>query len=119
MKWAFPTEGMIWWSSPAIGKDGTIYVGSSDFRLYAINPEGGLKWSLQSDGTVLSSPAIGKNGTLYIGSDDRNLYAINPEGTMKHGPGRVRQQSSRTTVDRVQVAVIRAYVDGTIFTNGG
>ena len=31
---------------PAIGSDGTIYVGSWDNNLYAINPDGGSKkWS--------------------------------------------------------------------------
>jgi len=32
------------YSSPAIGSDGTIYVGSYDSNLYAINPDGSLKW---------------------------------------------------------------------------
>ena len=44
-KWAFNTGGAVE-SSPAIGSDGTIYVGSSDAwpqtdgRIYAINPDG-------------------------------------------------------------------------------
>ena len=33
------------YSSPAIGSDGTIYVGSDDCKLYAINSNGTLKWS--------------------------------------------------------------------------
>ena len=32
-KWAFPT-GDIVGASPAIGADGTLYVGSNDFNLY-------------------------------------------------------------------------------------
>ena len=35
LKWSFQTSAEIW-SSPAIGQDGTIYVGSSDRYLYAI-----------------------------------------------------------------------------------
>jgi len=38
-KWKFTTGGMVE-SSPAIGSDGTIYVGSDDDSLYAINPNG-------------------------------------------------------------------------------
>ena len=34
-KWAFKTGGDVY-SSPAIGIDGTIYVGSDDYSLYAI-----------------------------------------------------------------------------------
>ena len=42
LKWKYKTGGSIW-SSPAIGSDGTIYVGSWDGNLYAINPVGTLK----------------------------------------------------------------------------
>ena len=38
LKWSFTTGGAVI-SSPAIGVDGTIYVGSSDSDLYAINPD--------------------------------------------------------------------------------
>ena len=35
-------------SSPAIGRDGTIYVGSLDNSLYAINPDGSQKWEFET-----------------------------------------------------------------------
>ena len=83
MKWSFPT-GSLLSSSPVIGTDGTVYVGSGDWNLYAINPDGSQKWAFPTGGSIWwSSPAIGTDGTLYIGSDDRNLYAISPEGTLK------------------------------------
>ena len=62
--------------SPAIGADGTVYVGSDDHHLYAINPDGTLKWKFQTGYTVWSSPAIGSDETVYIGSNDNYLYAI-------------------------------------------
>jgi len=83
--WQFKTGGPIQ-SSPVIGPDGTIYVGSDDNRLYAItdsNASGVLKWSFATGGPVESSPAIGANGTIYVGSDDDSLYAVNPDGTEK------------------------------------
>ena len=73
-------------SSPAIGLDGTLYVGSDDETLYAINPDGLLKWTFSTNGQILSSPAIGADGTgtiVYVGSEDDNLYAINPDGSQK------------------------------------
>jgi len=70
-------------STPAIGDDGTIYVGSNDYRLYAINPNGTLKWSFLTGGQISSSPAIAPEGTIYVGSRDGNLYALNPDGTQK------------------------------------
>ena len=73
-------------SSPAIGADGTIYVGSHDDNLYALNPaDGSLKWKYRH-GTMrsASSPAIGADGTIYVGSEDDNLYALNPaDGSLK------------------------------------
>jgi len=81
-KWEFLTAGYVE-SSPAIGSDGTIYVGSWDNKLYAINPDGTKKWEFLTGGYVNPSPTIGSDGTIYIGSNDDKLYAINPDGTKK------------------------------------
>ena len=81
-KWAYPNTHSTY-SSPALGADGTIYVGSQDDKLYAINPDGTEKWAFPTQGLVISSPAIGADGTIYVGSLDDNLYAINPDGTKK------------------------------------
>ena len=63
-------------SSPTIGSDGTVYVGTS-LNLYAINGKSGVKlWEFQTRGYVRSSPAIGSDGTVYVGSYDNKLYAI-------------------------------------------
>ena len=38
-------------SSPAIGSDGTVYVGSIDNKLYAINGKSGVKlWEFETGG---------------------------------------------------------------------
>jgi len=104
LKWSFTTGAEVV-SSPAIGADGTIYVGSVDNNLYAINPDGSQKWSFTTGDWVSSSPAIGADGTIYVGSFDYNLYAINPDGSQKW---------SFTTGDCVHSSpAIRA--DGTIY----
>jgi outer membrane protein assembly factor BamB/subtilisin family serine protease len=82
LMWKFQT-GYTVSSSPAVGSDETIYVGSYDNYLYAINPDGTQKWKFQTGGGVYSSPAVGSDGTIYVGSNDYYLYAINPEGTLK------------------------------------
>ncbi len=82
LKWSFTTAECVY-SSPAIGVDGTIYFGSNDHKLYAINPDGSEKWSFTTQYYVDSSPAIGADGTIYVGSYDRKLYAINPDGSEK------------------------------------
>ena len=58
-------------------------MGSGDHNLYAIHPDGTLKWSYPTKFWIYSSPAIGADGTIYVGSNDHNLYAIHPDGTLK------------------------------------
>ncbi len=69
--------------SPAIGADGTIYIGGRDTYLYSINPNGSLKWKFKTGNIVHSSPAIGPDGTIYFGSLDKYIYALNPNGDLK------------------------------------
>lgn len=82
LKWNYtiPTEGTIISSQVAIGHDGTIYLGSSDY-LYALNPSGTLKWKYLTNADV-SDPVIGKDGTVYL-AISHNLLAINPNGSLK------------------------------------
>jgi outer membrane protein assembly factor BamB len=81
--WEFETGGYVY-SSPAIGSDGTVYVGSEDNKLYAINGKSGVKlWEFKTGGGMESSPAIGSDGTVYVGSDDNKLYAINGKSGVK------------------------------------
>ena len=79
-------------SSPVIGPDGTIFVGSKDGRLYAVNHDDRLaglpfptarEWTFDTGGEVRSTPAIGGDGTIYVGSGSGRLFAINPDGTEK------------------------------------
>jgi len=72
------------YSSPAIGSDGTVYVGSYDSKLYALSGKSGVKlWEFETGGRVSSSPAIGSDGTVYVGSDDKKLYALNGKTGVK------------------------------------
>jgi len=81
--WELKTGGPVQ-SSPAIGADGTVYVGSNDKWLYAINGKTEVKlWEFQTGGIVRSSPAIGFDGTVYVGSDDNKLYALSGKTGVK------------------------------------
>jgi len=81
--WEFETGDGVY-SSPAIGSDGTVYVGSADKKLYAINGKSGVKlWEFETGNDVESSPAIGSDGTVYVGSRDKKLYAINGKSGVK------------------------------------
>ena len=83
VKWSFETGDEIL-SSPALGTDGNVYVGSWDHHVYAINAKDGQElWSFQTGDQVRSSPAIGKDGTVYVGSEDHHVYALDGQSGKK------------------------------------
>ena len=85
-------------SSPAIGADGTIYVGSGDKKLYAINGKSGVKLWEFVKGSAVSSPAIGSDGTVYVGSQDHKLYAIKTDSKgLAKSPWPMRGQNPQHT----------------------
>lgn len=94
------------YSSPAIDINDTVYIYcieniDCDYStLYAINPDGTIKWQFQSIDTVGEPywgfngyreiiPTIGPDGTIYYAdgyddiADTNFVYAINPDGTLK------------------------------------
>ena len=96
--WEFVT-GYNVISSPAIGSDGTVYVGSDDKKLYAINGKTGVKlWDFETGSFVGSSPAIGSDGTVYVGSKDKKLYAIKTDSKgLAKSPWPMRGQNPQHT----------------------
>jgi outer membrane protein assembly factor BamB len=69
--------------APAIGHDGTVYIGSQDSYMYAFDQNGNIKWKFQTGDEINSSAVVDKHGNLYFGSDDNNLYSLNADGTLK------------------------------------
>jgi outer membrane protein assembly factor BamB len=73
------------WTTPIIGPDGTIYVGSSLGSFYAVNPGNGtIKWRcpISAGFWFGASPALSSDGTIYIGTTSfmggsSGFYAIN------------------------------------------
>ncbi len=105
VEWRFGTNSYVY-SSPAIGEDGTIYVGSQDTNLYAVNPNGTKKWNFTTNGHVYSSPSVGSDGMVYVGSKDHRLYAIYPNGSQKW---------NISTGDEISYSSPSIGVDGTIY----
>ena len=82
------TEAQVAWSvdfgegqmtsSPTVGPDGTIYAVSGPGKLYAIAPDGTVKWTAQTGPTLRSTPALGADGAVYQPSTDGKLYTVLP-----------------------------------------
>ncbi len=80
-KWQYETGDIIR-SAPAIGSDGTIYVGSYDDNLHAFTPDGTPLFQFDLEGNAKYAGAVtGENGVIYIGSQSDNLFAINTDGS--------------------------------------
>jgi outer membrane protein assembly factor BamB len=82
VKWTFKTGGPVV-SSP-VTADGTLYIGSWDGYVYALDQETGKeKWKYKSRMPVASTPAV-SGGTLYFVSSGGALGAIDAaKGTIK------------------------------------
>jgi hypothetical protein len=68
------------WSSPVVGKDGTIYVSFDDPYLRAVNPDGTFKWITRVGMTGGFTLSLDKNGNIYTASDDNYVCVIDPNG---------------------------------------
>lgn len=80
--WTFKTKGTINGSVVIDGK-GTLYVASTDAKLYAVNPDGSQKWVYGSEEAIFGSPAIAPDGSILIGDLSGKYYAVNPDGKEK------------------------------------
>ena len=75
MLWKVKTAGQVI-SSPVI-MDNTLYVGSSDQSLYAINASTGIIiWEYKTGGSINSTPLVSKGKVLFL-SYDGFFYALN------------------------------------------
>ncbi|TQV65581.1 PQQ-like beta-propeller repeat protein, partial [Exilibacterium tricleocarpae] len=113
--YALNSDGSLQWvsggefapGSPAIGADGTVYVGAVAGNLYALNPDSSLKWTATT-GRISADvkPLIAADGTIYISDNEGLFYAFDSDGRLKW---------SRLLTGGKSIAVGK---DGTVFLGG-
>ncbi len=64
----------------AVGYDGTLYAGNTNFLYYAINPDGTLKWTYETGANSWSQAGFGEDGTIFWGSLDTYIRAVDAAG---------------------------------------
>ena len=79
-KWRFRQNGPYSQVRPAIGADGTVYSVDVYQHLYALTPDGALKWVARNAGA--NGVSIGADGTIYTGNEGA-IRAFNPDGSLK------------------------------------
>jgi outer membrane protein assembly factor BamB len=98
LSWTFDTRDIgidcTMRSSPAVGADGSIYLGTNGGNpasiFLALESNGTLKWIFAPSDLppdvpfthfdIYSSPAIGSDGTIYFGQEFGRVYALEPDG---------------------------------------
>jgi outer membrane protein assembly factor BamB len=73
--WTFPTGKGVF-SSPVVGGDGSVYVGSADRTFYALAADGSVRWSVLTGEIIDSAALLDDRGRVYVGSGDGHLYAF-------------------------------------------
>jgi eukaryotic-like serine/threonine-protein kinase len=102
----------VFLSSPAM-VNRTLYFGSGDHNVYALDTHtGALRWKFTTGNVVHASPAVAK-GIVYIGSWDRYLYALDAEsGKMSW---RFETGDDQAIYNQVGIASSAAVANGVVF----
>lgn len=88
-KWAYTTVGTIPDGGVALGADGTVYASGGEYLastpsagIYAINPDGTLKWHYPSTAAVQTSPIVDSRGYIHFVDAEATYYVLTAEGEL-------------------------------------
>lgn len=74
VKWSLPIAAAE--TSPAVGADGFIWIGTADGDVLVVTPSGVVSGAVHVGGVVRSSPAIAATGAVVVGADNGVLYGL-------------------------------------------
>lgn len=78
--WRFDAPAAL--ACPAIGADGSVYVGVPGAQLYALNPDGSAKWQ-NGDVCGGGSPSLDGTGNVYVYGCSNTVAALTPTGSLR------------------------------------
>jgi subtilisin family serine protease len=87
LRWTFDLAGSTdgTYCSPAIGADGTLYVGTNGGAFYAVKDNGGSsvsqKWKFTANDDIFTSPSVAADGTIYFATLSGTVYALTDNGS--------------------------------------
>lgn len=80
LSWRVELPGMYSMVRPVVGDDGTIYAVDVLDNLYAVAPDGAVRWTAADAGS--KGVDVGPDGTIYTGNENW-IKAFNPDGSLK------------------------------------
>ncbi len=101
-------------SSPAIGRDGSVYFGTEDGRLIAVDANGQERWTRYFPAAIRSSPILDRDDHLLFRTADGSVHSLTREGERRY---RRLRDDVTTTLDSSAAMAL----DGTAYlaTNRG
>jgi outer membrane protein assembly factor BamB len=121
-KWEFKTKtSSVNKGTPVIASDGTIYFGTDGGTLYAINPDGTQKWSLDTGGAIAATAVLAEDETVYV-ANGLALFAVSPDGkVLAKAPisGGVDSSPTLAPDGTIYVATNRGQIIAFAGTHGG
>ena len=105
--------------SPAVGSDGSIYVGSKNGYFYAFRPDGSVKWKINTLLPLdLTSAAISSDGTaIYVGGSSY-IYAfstVDGSTLWQYSPGNTAVTSTAVGADGTIYVKTTSGAAGTLY----
>ncbi|HEX4921314.1 MAG TPA: PQQ-binding-like beta-propeller repeat protein, partial [Candidatus Bathyarchaeia archaeon] len=82
IRWRFQVDGDYIQSRPAVASDGTVYTQDMFGHLYALSPNGGLKWIFNAPGFGHDAISVASDGTIYIGNTT-SIFALAANGSVR------------------------------------
>jgi outer membrane protein assembly factor BamB len=116
--WASGDLGGAMIATPAIGPDGTLYIGNFNSELLAVSSQDGkVLWKAPAAGWVWASPLL-VGDTLYFGDLNGTMHALDLDGKVKWSVQPDSATSHRAIVDKALVVNDTLYFSsetGTLF----
>ena len=112
-KWTHISSGLPnRYYTSAIGKDGSIYVGTDRNKLLVFNDDGTIKWEYKTDDWLPFPPAIGNNGNIFINSHS-DLYSITPDAFLNWIVNNLETRNSSAAISKTGLLIF-GKLDGVI-----
>lgn len=85
----FKAKNRILVSSPLVTGGGEVIIGAEDHNVYAINPDGSLKWKYLTDTeeAFTSPPMADSNGNIYLATPDKKIISLDFGGQKRWETG--------------------------------
>lgn len=81
--WQAQTSGTVY-AAPVIDASGTVFVGSGDKKLYALDGSTGtVRWSFPTSGIIRSAAALSTTRIVYVANDAGEIFALDSVQTVR------------------------------------